>query len=82
MEAPSRVAQCHVRECVCTAAVLCASCGRACCATHSRSISIERRAERRETRGHRWMLERTPTSIKTYTLCLRCSKRPLTLTEP
>lgn len=80
MEALTLGTRCHVRECACVAGAVCASCGRAFCANHSRSISIERRSDRVETHDHRWMLERAPTRTEVYTLCLRCGKRPLTFT--
>jgi len=73
-------ATCYVLGCVSPVAFVCASCRRACCESHGRSVSIERRAERLEQSGHPWTLQRVPTRTETYALCLRCSKRPITPT--
>lgn len=81
MKARTLVTPCHVRVCDRAAAVVCASCGRNYCASHSGVLSIERRAEGREARSHPWRLEHVPTYTEAFTLCLRCSKRPLLLTH-
>lgn len=72
--------RCHILACGATAVFQCASCGRACCDSHGRTVTLERRAEQLETSGHRWMLERMPTRTETYVLCARCATRPIPVT--
>jgi hypothetical protein len=79
VEALSGSTACYVVGCVSTATGICASCGRACCESHRRWVSVDRRAERLESNGHQRMLERVPTHAVTYTVCLGCSKKPITI---
>lgn len=68
---------CHVHNCTAAADSLCASCKQLYCSHHVRVLSIQRRGERVEMRGHRGMLERVPTQTETYTLCERCGRKPI-----
>src|SRR5512146_937974 len=68
---------CHARECALPAVVACESCARLCCEDHVRRITIERREEPVEVRGSRGALGRVPTRTETYTLCPRCSTKPI-----
>ncbi len=67
-------APCHVKGCDAAATDLCERCGQPCCPQHVRHLRIERRAEQRSRAD---ALARIPTYIETYTLCIRCSTKPV-----
>jgi uncharacterized OB-fold protein len=73
-------ATCTTKGCEQLAVSRCERCGRLGCPAHMRSISIERRGERTEAAGHGGMLTRISGHIETYTFCLLCSKKPITMT--
>ena len=82
MESPidaGTAAICATKGCGQLAVSRCERCGRLGCSTHMRSISIERREDRAEAPGHGGMLTRISGHIETYTFCLLCSKKPITM---
>ena len=65
---------CHVKGCTETATEICERCGQLCCSEHVRHLRIERRSEQQ---AHTDALARIPTFVETYTLCVRCSTKPV-----
>lgn len=72
---------CYVKNCSRPPAVVCERCGAQCCDHHTRRITIEHRDDPDEQPGKRMSLGRAPSHIQTYTLCLRCSTRPVELLD-
>jgi len=67
---------CHVKGCTELATATCDRCGQLCCEEHVRHISIERR-EQPTNQGRSDALARIPTRVEHYTLCIRCSSKPV-----
>ena len=67
---------CHARDCDSLATATCERCGHPCCTQHMCHISIKRRDDPDDLRKSHHALARLPTHVETYTLCLRCSKKP------
>ena len=65
---------CHVKDCNELATETCERCGQPCCDEHVRHLSIERRSEQQARSD---ALARIPTFVETYTLCIRCSTKPV-----
>lgn len=72
---------CHVKSCGRLSAATCERCGAHCCEHHMRRVTIERRDDPEEQPGRRMSLGRAPSHVETYTLCTRCSTRPVELLD-
>lgn len=72
---------CYVKSCGRPAVTECERCGARCCDQHVRHITLERRDDPDDLPGKRMSLRRIPSHIETYTLCLRCSTRPVELLD-
>ena len=70
-------ATCQNKGCALPAVYTCDRCGHLCCAEHVRHQTIERRVYPDES-GYRPVLERASSQFETYTLCIRCSSKPIT----
>jgi hypothetical protein len=66
---------CHVKDCEQIAAVVCEHCGHPCCLAHARRVAITFRDEHRPPGMS--ASARLPIRTETYTLCLRCSTKPV-----
>jgi hypothetical protein len=66
-----RERQCSAKDCEALAEFACMRCGKPLCPSHARLISLERRLDPSE-RTEGGALERLPSEVKTYALCLRC----------
>lgn len=75
MSEQSEHASCHIKTCPGVAIEVCERCSHAYCATHIRHITIMHRDE--PLRSHMEALNRLPTHVETYALCLRCSTKPI-----
>jgi hypothetical protein len=82
MAAPIDGPPCHVKGCTEIATETCDRCGQLCCATHVRRLRIERREQPSDQRSRSDALARIPTRIETYTLCIRCSTKPVQRRAP
>ena len=76
MSAVTESLPCHAKGCPSPAVAFCDRCGHPCCTQHARPITIKRRDDPGEMPGFRPALNRLPTRVETYTLCLRCSTKP------
>lgn len=72
---------CYVKSCDQPSTASCERCGSHCCDSHARHVTIERRDDPDEQPGKRMSLGRVPSHIQTYTLCVRCSTRPVELLD-
>lgn len=77
MSAPTEGPLCHVKGCTEIATEACERCGQLCCPMHVRHLRIERREQRSEQRTSLDALARIPTRTEIYTLCIRCSTKPV-----
>ncbi len=75
-------ATCHTKDCLELATQVCERCGQSYCSTHVRHLVIERREERSEYSQQLGALRRLPTYTESYTLCLRCSTKPVPRKPP
>jgi hypothetical protein len=66
---------CHVKNCGQAATAYCMRCGHPCCAAHIHHVSITWREENRPPGTDATV--RLPIRTETYTLCLRCSTKPV-----
>lgn len=66
---------CQVKDCGRMAVAVCEHCGHPCCLAHVRHVSITCRADRRPPGMS--ASARLPIRTETYTLCLRCSTKPV-----
>jgi hypothetical protein len=70
-------ASCHIKTCTQPATATCDRCGQPCCPAHLRHVTVERRVERTLNSSPLGQLARLPTRTESYTLCLRCSGKPV-----
>jgi hypothetical protein len=77
MASEEEPALCHVKGCLEPATATCDRCGQPCCAEHIKHLTIQRRALRTHQPNSTDVLARLPTYTETYTLCPRCSTKPV-----
>jgi hypothetical protein len=73
---------CHVKGCTEIATETCDRCGQMCCSAHVRHLRIERREQPSDQRTRLDALARIPTRTEVYTLCIRCSTKPVQRRAP